>query len=431
MVNLQDGQASPQEPEVPITDVVSIMAPSRLKEVQQVMQEASEKAEGHRAEEVLKELLEKVVDAAMGQVEGGGEAKGDEAAVQEAVTEDALGAENGEADTKAEVLEQGVEEEGEGEAMGATGGDTVVGGEQVFAEVGTFKDVAEEGDGVVKGKAVTAAGSTEEATAGVENGHRDGVEIVNEYLRTEVSQVVEETVIALEEMGRDLTTSRTEEEEDISEQAVVSKEKGAAEKETHETEETVVKVALGGEQETVETSDPSLVVASVIEQIEAIGGKEENLVEDTQVDSDDIETTHTVLGEQVEEEEEEVIRENHAEGSEVENKPGPEMVEGVVAGEEVVQGTIVAKAAGRDSEEDSEASEKMVHGEGEQRAREEAHAALETSQGTETENQGELRSCKKMLESKLTAWSSELHKQCLKDPQQIKWTKYQLHYLTF
>lgn len=397
MVSLQDGQALPHEPEVPPADVIPVMAPPSLKVVNQVMQEASEKVEGHRAEEVLKELLEKVVEAAMGQVEGGGEAKGEEAALQEAVTEDVLGAENGEADTKAEVLEQAVgEKEVEGEDTGAKGGDNAVGREQVFAEAGAFKDVAEEGKGVVKGKWVTAAGSMEETTDGVETGHRNGVEIINESLHTEVSQ--EETVAALQEIGGDLTTQEAE-VEDSNEQVGLSKEKGAAETKTHEAEETpaVVKVALGGEQDSVETSDPGQVVAGV-EQVGGIGGKEGALVEDTQVDemegavivpsdSYDTKTTHNVVGELVEEEEE-INLVNNAEGSEVKNKQGHVMVEEGVAGEEEVEGTIVAEAAGAEIDGDSEVSEKLVNEEANQRAGEEAHIALQTSH--DTEDQGEI-----------------------------------------
>lgn len=397
MVSLQDGQAKPQEPEVPPSDVMPVMAPPSLKEVHQVMQEASEKVEGHRAEEVLKELLEKVVEAAMGQVEGGGEIKGDEAALQEAVTEDALGAENGEADTKAEELEQVVEEkEVEGEDMGAKGGDTAVGGEQVFAEPGAFKDVAEEGKGVVKGKWVTAAGSMEETIAGVETGDRNGVEIINESQHTEVSQ--EETVAALQETGGDLTTQEAV-VEDSNEQSVMSKEKGAAETKTHEAEETsvVVKVALGGERDSVDSSDPRMVVAGV-EQVGEIGGKEGGLIEDTQVDemkgevivlpsdSYDTETTHNVEAELVEEEEEMNLV-NNPEFPEVKNKEGHVMMEGGVAGEEDVEGTIVAEAAGGERDGDSEVSE-----EADQRAGEEAHVALQTSHDTETgieEDQGE------------------------------------------
>lgn len=396
MVSLKDGQSLLHEPEVPAADAMPVMAPPSMKEVHQVMQDASENVEGHRAEEVLKELLEKVVVAAKGQVEGGGEAKGDKAALQEAVTEDALGAENGEADTKAEVLEQAVEEkEVEGEDTGAKGGETAVGGEQVFAEGGTFKDVAEEGKGVVKGKWVTAAGSMEETTAGVETGDRNGVEIINESLHTGVSQ--EETGAAIQETGGDLTTQEAVVEEG-NEQVGLSNEKGAAETKTHEAEETpdVVKVALGGEQDSVNTSEASLVVAGV-EQVGGIGGREGALVEDTQVDkmkgevkvqvpSDSYvtERTHDV------EEEEEMNLVNNAEGPEVKTKQGHEMMEGGVAGEEEVEGTVVAGAAGGERDGESEVRETLTNEEADQRAGEEARVAPQTSHGSETEDHGEI-----------------------------------------
>lgn len=389
MVSLQDVQALPHEPEVPPADVVPVVAPPNLKEVQQVMQEASEKVEGHAAEDVLKELLEKVVEAAMAQVEGGGVAKGDEAAVK---------AEKGESDTK-EVLEQAMEErEVESKDMGAEGGDTVVGKEQVVAEVDTFKDIAEDGKRVVKEKGATAAGSMEETTAGIETEDRDGVEVINESLDAEVSQ--EEMVAALEETGGDLTAQEAE-VEDNNEHVVFLKEKGAAETETHEAEGTlpVVKVALDEEQDSVEKSNPGLVVAGV-EQLGDVGEKEGALSRETQVDetkgeivtlppdSHDIETTHTVAEELVEEENE-VNLVNHAEGPEAENKQGHVMVEGGVAGEEEVEGTNTAETAGLESDGDREVNEKLVNEEGDQRAGEEAHVALETSRANKTEDQGE------------------------------------------
>lgn len=57
-----------------------MVAPPSLEEVQQAMQEASEQVEGRGAEEVLKELLERVVEAALGQAEGGDEVNADEMA---------------------------------------------------------------------------------------------------------------------------------------------------------------------------------------------------------------------------------------------------------------------------------------------------------------------------------------------------------------
>lgn len=66
--------------ELPSAEVVSVVAPPSLEEVQQAVQEASEQVEGRGAEDVLKELLERVVEAALGHAEGGDEVNADEMA---------------------------------------------------------------------------------------------------------------------------------------------------------------------------------------------------------------------------------------------------------------------------------------------------------------------------------------------------------------
>ncbi|XP_061730762.1 uncharacterized protein si:dkeyp-118a3.2 isoform X2 [Nerophis ophidion] len=60
----------PQEAERPAAEVVAMVAQPNLEDVHQAVQEASDKVEGGGAAEVLKELLERVVEAALGQVEG-------------------------------------------------------------------------------------------------------------------------------------------------------------------------------------------------------------------------------------------------------------------------------------------------------------------------------------------------------------------------
>lgn len=53
---------------------MSVVAPSNLEEVYQTVKVASEQTKGLGAEDVLKELLERVVEAALGQAEGRDEA---------------------------------------------------------------------------------------------------------------------------------------------------------------------------------------------------------------------------------------------------------------------------------------------------------------------------------------------------------------------
>ncbi|XP_071360609.1 retinitis pigmentosa 1-like 1 protein [Trachinotus anak] len=409
VVTLQDGQILPQEQDVPPAEVVPVVAPPSLKEVQQAVQEASEQVEGRGAEEVLKELLERVVGAALGQVEGGSEVKADEGAVQQTVQEDALGAEEGEAeaDTEAEVLELAMEEVVEGEDMGIKGGGTGVGEDQQVAEADALDDGAEEVKGVGQRDGETAAGSVEATTAGVETGGKeaDGVEVIGEPLDAEVSQeVAGGTVAALEETGGD---SAVEEAGmgDNNEQVVLSEEKGAAETEAQEAEETpaVVEVAVGGEpeMEKVEESDRNLAVADV-EQKADVWGKEDAREEETQADklegeatalpSDhyDTEITQTVTGEPVEEEEEEVNTVKDGEGPGVEDEQGHLVVEGG-AGEEVeAEGTDVGEVAGGERDGESEMKEEsvaLVNEEGDQQAGEEEQVALETSHGNKTEDQ--------------------------------------------
>ncbi|KAI4832664.1 hypothetical protein KUCAC02_015625 [Chaenocephalus aceratus] len=325
VVTLQDDQALLQEPELPPAEVLPVVAPPSLKEVQQAVQEASEQVETHGAEEVLKDLLERVVEAALGQVEGGGEARAEETAVQEVVVED----ENEETETeiKAEVLEQAVETEMDGGDMGAEE-EYTIGETQEVAGVDAVEDEAEEGKAIVEGEGETAVGSDVETIEGGETGSREaeGVEVLNESLDTGVSQeIVEETVAALEETGEYLAVEEAG-VEDGEEQVVLAKEKGAVATESEEVEETPdIEEVAGGEepeQETVEESDPSLVA-----DVEDVWGQEESQVdvlegEEIAPPSDDydIETTQTVVGEPVEEDEDQnnIVKDNQ--GPEVEDE---------------------------------------------------------------------------------------------------------------
>ena len=389
LVTNQDVQTLPQESELPPAEVVPVVAPPSLKDVQQAVLEASELVEGPGAEEVLKELLERVVEAAMGQVEGGSEGKADEVAVQEVVEEDATWTEKekAEADIEAKV----VEKELEGEDVGIKGGYTDVDEEQEVAEVDAFEDIAEEEKGNADVEGETAAGSVEETTTGVETGETDGVEVINESLDTEVSQGVAET----EETGGDSTVEETGAEDDTM-QVVSSDEKVAAEEEEEETP-PIVDVALDGDtkQEGLEEADPHLAVADV-EQVADALGTEESLEGETQVesavsvlpsDNHETETTDTV----VEEEEEEVVKDT--EGPEGKDEQGQLVVEGGAAGEVETEGADVGEAAGGEIDGVSETKEEsvaLVDEGGDQLAAGEEQVPSETSHGGETEDQGEI-----------------------------------------
>ncbi|KAK5866041.1 hypothetical protein PBY51_020261 [Eleginops maclovinus] len=393
VVTLQDDQALLQEPELPPADVVPVVAPPSLKEVQQAVQEASEQVESHGAEEVLKDLLERVVEAALGQVEGGGEAKAETTAVQEVVVEDSLDAENGktEPEIKAEVLEQAVEKGMEGEDTGAE--EDTIGETQELAGVDAVEDVAEEGTAIVEGKGETAAGGETESR------EVEGMKVLNESLDTGVSQeIVEDTEAALEETGEYLAVEEAG-VEDGEEQVVLAGGKGAAETETEEVEETpaIEEVAGGGEpeQEMVVESDPSLVAD--LDQVDDVLGKVETQLdvlegEGIVIPSDDyeIESTQTVVGEPVEEDEDQNNIVNETQGPEVEDEQVHLWVEEGAAEELEAEGREAGGAEGGEINGESLITEESVALENEgvdQKAGEEEQIALETSHGSEKEEQ--------------------------------------------
>ncbi|AWP05704.1 putative A-kinase anchor protein 12-like [Scophthalmus maximus] len=407
-VTLQGGRTLSIESELPPAEVVPVLAPPSLKEVHQAVQEASEQVEGRGAEEVLKELLERVVGAALGQVDGGSEVKADEGAgkLQEVVEEDALYVEKGaEAILEAKVLEQAVEKELEGEDIVTKEGYAGVGEKQEVAEVDELEDVAEKEKGITEGESETAAGSVEETTARLETGgsKADGVEVTNESLDTGVGQgVAEATLPVLEETGGD---SAVEEAgvEGNNKQVESTEEKGAAEIDIQEAEETqaTVEVAVDEEteKETVEESNLSNLNLSVadVEQLADVLPEEEAQKEETAVDelekdetvlpSDNYEpeTRQTAAGELVAEEKEVVM---DTEGPEVEDKQDHLVVEGGAAEEVETEGTDVGEAAGGERDGESEIKEEsvaLVNEGGEQQAGEEV--TLMTSHGSEKGNQ--------------------------------------------
>lgn len=163
-----------------------MVAPPSLQELEQAVQEVLEHVEGLGAGEVLQDLLERVVEAILGQAEGGGEEKVD----------GMLG-----------EIESGKEaplEEAKGVDMGGEGRDTDVEGEEQTGDVNRFEDVIAAEKGIVKREAETATGPVEEVVSDLETGAREAeeVESIDESPDTEViCEVVEETVAVSEETG--------------------------------------------------------------------------------------------------------------------------------------------------------------------------------------------------------------------------------------
>ncbi|CAJ1052201.1 Hypothetical predicted protein [Xyrichtys novacula] len=390
-LNLQEGQTLPQEQELPPAEVVPVVAPPSLEEVQQAVQEASEQVEGRGAEEVLKELLERVVEAALGQAEGGGEPKAEESLEQETVEEAT------ETNTGEEVSEQRVEEKTEGEDSDPEEAETGV-GEQTVAEDEALVDVDVEGKEVIDEVVTTAAESMDDVTKVVETGgsKTEGVEVIGASPDTIVSQeVVEETVAALGVTDGYLVDDAGV--EDNKEQVLLLDEKEAAEAEAQVVEEppAVVEVAVDGEteQETVVESDSSLE-----EKIGDAGGEEvvvmeESLVEGEAIvpvsDNSEMETAQTAAEEPVDEMKEENILKDTL-GSEVEGEEGQLLMEEEAAGEEVeVEEAIARTAEGGETHRDSISEELDLVNESfdDQRAEEEEQNVLEDMHGSENEEQ--------------------------------------------
>ncbi|XP_040042684.1 uncharacterized protein LOC120825237 [Gasterosteus aculeatus] len=359
VVPLHDGPTVLQEPEPP-AEVVPAVAPPSLKEVQQAVQEASEQVETRGAEEVLKVLLERVVEAAWGQVEVAGEVKADEEAVRE---EDALEPEKEEVETNAEVLEKAVE----GEDVVAQGDDNDAGEEQEVAVVDAVEYVSEEGKGVEEGEGETVTGSVEETGVGVE---AEGEEVINKSSGIEYApRTVEDTV--LEEVGGHLKLAEAGPRVGI-ERAVLSEEKSAAQTERPEVEETPAVV-----EEAVAESNTSL------PSVGDVWGNEETQVDEMEGDaivphSDDLESTQSVVGEKVEE----INIEEDAKEPEVEDEQGHLVAGGVAAEDEGAEAT----PAREESLIKGESVELANEG-GDPPAGEEEQMSLETSHGDEKEDQ--------------------------------------------
>ncbi|XP_043969649.1 putative surface protein SACOL0050 [Gambusia affinis] len=270
----QDGQTFPQEPELPIAEIVPLVSTPSLKDVQQAMQEASEQVKGRGAEEVIKELLERVVEAALGQVEAAIQAK--DIAVEKEGVEEVAQVES-EAEEESETLKP--PQEGTNRTLEKR--DNGFEKSEVEARVDTFINVAGGGKEVVKEEGEKVAGSVEETTdrAAV------SLEVTGESL-LETILTQEDVDGALEETEGDLEAGKTDSEE----QVVLIVLKNATERETQDGEETpaTVEVAVGvqPEQEKEEESKAGLGVVDE-EQTENSRRKEAALLEISQTDHTD------------------------------------------------------------------------------------------------------------------------------------------------
>nr|XP_054606914.1 uncharacterized protein si:dkeyp-118a3.2 [Nothobranchius furzeri] len=316
-VAYQGDQTLSQEKELPAAEMVPVVSPPSLKEVQQAVQEASEQVDGRGAEEVLKELLERVVEAAMGKAEAAGEAKDVER--QKKVADGYVpGVITGQ--LQAEILEQPAEDKnislGEGNA-----GFKENEGE---AEVDAFEDVAVGEMRVVKGEGEAAARPIEKSSEGVEAKEAESLEVMDESVGAKFSQ--EDKKGTLEETEGDLETRKEEGTELVGLSVTKNLTKTEILAGNGALSPVEVEVDVRPEQETVDESRPGLGGADH-EQIGTNWGKEATLKEESQMDKIDgekivlpskdyeIKITNPVTGESVGEAEE-VKRGEYAEGHE-------------------------------------------------------------------------------------------------------------------
>lgn len=196
---LPEDFVGPVEAELPSAEVVQVVAPPSLEEVHQAVQEASEQVEGRGAEVVLKELLERVVEAALGQVEGGGgNAKEDDAG-----DEEMLGA-------REEESEVDTEEAEEGQVVSANDGGEEE--EDVEDDFEPHEDESEEG--APGGEADTAVEPLEAnvADVGTEGSETEEVQLLSEPLTdtVEATAAVLEEAVTAEEMWSDTVEQQVE-----------------------------------------------------------------------------------------------------------------------------------------------------------------------------------------------------------------------------
>lgn len=366
-VSLPDDQALLQEAEPPSAEVVPVVAPPSLQEVQQAVQEASEQVEGRGAEEVLKELLERVVEAALGQAEGGGEARDDEAREQETP-----GASEGESEGDTEEAEAG-----QVLVVKGTGGDAAE--EEEGEDANAHENVAESEEGVPEGEAEAAAESLEVNTADVETGGSvtEEAQVFSEPLDDEViHEAVEETAIALEETAVEEAGA-----DGIEQQVELLEGRGEAGTNAQDEEETPPdgEEAVGSDSElkTEEASQASLTP-----------GEEEAEVIASSPDNSEVEAVQTVVGGPVGQEEEVKIAGDTGEPEKKDVQDISVAERGAPEGVEAEDTERTETVEGDESVIEEESVASVNEGLGEQQAEGE-QSALETTQSSKEEEQGE------------------------------------------
>lgn len=362
---LPEDQAMLQEAELPSAEVVPVVSPPSLEEVHQAVQEASEQVEGRGAGEVLKELLERVVEAALGQVEGGG---GGDARDDEAVEEETLGAREEESEVDTEEAEEGqvvaVSDSGEEE-------------EEEEEDVEAHEDAPETEEGAPGGEAEAAAKPLEAHVADVGTGGSETEEV--QLLSEPLDDVVEGTAAAVEEAATAEETGS-----DTVEQQVEPL--GAREEvETNDGEQTPLDI-----EEAVGSDSVSEVGAEEVSQASPTPEEEaeEGDAAVASPDNGEVESVQTVAGGLVEAEEETntVGATAEQEEQDVQNILVGEGGAPEVAEAEDMSRTETEEAGESVVEEESVAS---IHEEQGGQQEEGEQAAVDASQDSQEEDQGE------------------------------------------
>lgn len=367
VVSLHDDQALRHEAEPRSAEVVPVVAPPSLQEVQQAVQEASEQVEGRGAEEVLKELLERVVEAARGQAEGGGEARDDEAGEQETP-----GASKGEREGDREEAE-----EGQVLVVKGTGGDAAE--EEEGEDANAHEDVAESEEGVPEGEAEAAAESLEVNAADVETGGSvtEEAQVFSGPLDDEViHEAVEETATALEETAVEEAGA-----DGIEQQVELLEGRGEAGTDAQDEEET----PPDGEE--AAGSDSELKTEEVSQASPTLG-EEEAEVMASSPDNSEVQAVQTVVEGPVGQEEEVNIVGDTGEPEEKDVQDISVVEGGAPEGEKAEDTARTETVEGDESVIEEESVASVNEGLDEQQAGGEQHI-LETSQSSTEEEQGE------------------------------------------
>lgn len=250
-----------QRTELPSSELLTVVAPPSLEEVQQAVQEASEQAVGRGAEEVLKELLERVVEAALGQADGGDEENAGE-------------------------MPESDNQSTEGEPMAERRDDNL---EEETGNVSKSVDVGKSNE---KGKDIV--GSVEEAAADLEtrDTEEEKVDFVVESPVEVVQGVVGENIVTSEKTEQ-LSEFQEAGEEQI--QAEVLERKVIIEGAAQDSE------SLSDDGEVVANAQSDLEIQTVFNSSHILTENEGEITSPSN-DNYEIQATHTAEGEQQEEE---------------------------------------------------------------------------------------------------------------------------------